>query len=72
VSSATSAVPDVGGGHGDRRGAMKACKADRQTFCADVEKGGGRVMRCMKDHADRLSPPCNDALAALRAERQGK
>jgi hypothetical protein len=51
---------------------MKACKADRQTFCADVEKGGGRVMRCMKDHADRLSPPCNDALAALRAERQGK
>ena len=72
-TSATSAIPDVGGsGGGGHRGAMKACKADRQTYCADVEKGGGRVMKCMKEHADKLSPSCKDALAAMKAERQGK
>ena len=69
-SDATKAVPDVGGG--GRGGAMKACKADRQTYCADVEKGGGRVMACMKDHADKLSAPCREALMAARAERKGK
>jgi hypothetical protein len=72
-TAATKAIPDVagagGGGHG---GAMKACKADRQTYCADIEKGGGRVMKCMKEHADKLSPSCKDALAAIKAERQGK
>jgi len=72
-SAATSAIPDAaGGGHGDRRGAMKACAADRQTYCADVEKGGGRIMKCMKEHADKLAPACKEALASMRAERQGK
>ena len=72
-SSATSAIPDVGGaGGGGRGGAMKACAADRQTFCADVEKGGGRVMKCMKEHADKLAPACKEALATMRAERRGK
>ena len=70
-TSATSAVPDVGGAGGGH-GAMKACKADRQTYCADVEKGGGRVMQCMKDHADKLSPSCKEALVAMKAQRQGK
>ena len=77
-SAATSAIPNVGGGkaggpaNGERHAAMQACKADRQTYCADVEKGGGRVMACMREHADKLSPGCKDALVALRAQRQGK
>lgn len=72
-TSATAAVPDVGGaGAGGGHGAMKACKADRQTYCADVEKGGGRVMQCMKAHADKLSPACKDALVAMKAQRQAK
>ena len=71
-SSATSAIPDVGGAGGGRHGAMKACAADRQTYCADVERGGGRVMKCMKEHADKLAPACKEALATMRAERQGK
>ena len=69
-SSAASAIPDVGaaGAKGGGHGAMKACKADRQTFCADVEKGGGRVMQCMKAHAAQLSQPCKDAIQARRAQ----
>jgi hypothetical protein len=69
-SAATSAIPSVSGDGGKGgHGAMKACKADRQTYCGDVEKGGGRVMACMKAHAAQLSQPCKDALQARRAER---
>jgi hypothetical protein len=69
-----SHVSDVGGapagGHGGHRGAMKACQADRQTYCAGVEKGGGRIMQCMKQHASQLSAGCKSALQEMRAERQ--
>jgi hypothetical protein len=56
------------GGHGG--GAMKACKPDRDKYCAGIEKGGGRVMACMKEHAAELSPGCKSALQAMRAARQ--
>lgn len=70
-SSPMAGVTDVGaapraGGHG----AMKACKSDRQKYCAGVEKGGGRVMACMKQHAADLSPGCKSAIQARRAERK--
>ena len=68
-----SHVADVGGaagGHAGHRGAMKACQSDRQTYCGSVEKGGGRVMQCMKQHASQLSPGCKSALQTMRAERQ--
>jgi hypothetical protein len=58
------------GGHGGGHGAMKACKADHEKYCADVEKGGGRVMKCMKDHASQLSSGCKSALQTMRAQRQ--
>jgi hypothetical protein len=54
------------GGHG----AMKACKPDRDKYCAGIEKGGGRVMACMKEHAAELSPGCKSALQTMRAARQ--
>jgi hypothetical protein len=62
-------VTDVGGG-GGRGGAMKACRADHEKYCADVEKGGGRVMKCMREHAGQLSPGCKSALQSMRAARQ--
>ena len=37
------------------------CKADREKFCKNVEAGGGRVARCMKEHKDELSKECKDA-----------
>lgn len=67
-------VADVGGGPGGGqggRGAMKACRADRETYCAGVEKGGGRIMQCMKQHAAELSPGCREALQAMRGARKG-
>jgi hypothetical protein len=39
-----------------------ACHADADRLCADVEKGGGRVLACLKEHAADLAPACQDAI----------
>jgi len=48
------------------RGVAAACKADRQTLCQGVERGGGRIVRCLKDNAAKLSPGCSRAMAGLQ------
>ncbi len=40
----------------------KACAADYQTLCADVQPGGGRVKACFRKNAAKLSPECKAAL----------
>ena len=69
-----SKVADVGGAgagmRGGHHGAMKACAADRQPYCGNVEKCGGRIMQCMKEHAGQLSAGCKSALQGMRAERK--
>ena len=51
-----------------RKAMMDACATDRQTLCAD--KQGREAMMCMRDNADKLSAPCKDAMAKMRAARQ--
>lgn len=46
--------------------AMSACKEDRAMFCASVAPGGGRIARCLMDHADALTPQCRTALNEAR------
>jgi len=41
----------------------EACRADVEQFCKDVEPGGGRVVRCLKQNENKLSPACRDGLA---------
>lgn len=48
------------------RGVAAACKADRDTLCRGIERGGGRIARCLKDNADKLSPACSSAMASVR------
>lgn len=38
------------------------CRAELETYCANVEVGEGRVAQCLKDHAAELSPGCDQAL----------
>jgi hypothetical protein len=62
-------APPAGGptaGHG--HGAMQACAADRKNYCADVERGGGRVIKCLRDNLTRLAPACQAAVQSMRQE----
>src|SRR5579871_6709377 len=47
-----------------------ACRTDVQTLCGDVEKGHGRIIQCLKSHADQVSQGCKTAIAEARAARK--
>lgn len=49
------------------RAAFSNCKVDHQKFCANVAPGGGRVLRCLSDRADALTPACRKSLEDVRA-----
>jgi hypothetical protein len=45
-----------------------ACGADFRAYCSGVRLGGGRALECLADHRESLSPTCQNALAAARAQ----
>lgn len=45
-----------------RRAMAAACKDDYRRLCGGVERGEGRVVACLRDHAAELAPTCRDAL----------
>lgn len=48
----------------DQRAVLRdACKADYQRLCAAVSPGGGRIIKCLNDQGDKLTPTCKAALA---------
>ncbi len=47
-----------------------ACREDMRILCAGVEKGGGRMMKCLNEHADQLSPDCKAARARKKEIRR--
>lgn len=70
IAVATTAAPAQtmpGGANNPAvQAAMSACKEDRAMFCASVAPGGGRIARCLMDHADALTPGCRTALNEAR------
>lgn len=40
------------------KGPNDVCAKDRETLCGMVERGEGRVLKCMMDNKDKLSGDC--------------
>ena len=56
----------------DNNGSLRdACKGDVATYCKDVPMGEGRIIRCLRDHKDMLTPACKTALRGLFERRKG-
>lgn len=46
------------------------CKDDAAKFCKDVQPGEGRIMQCMKEHENELSPACKERIAEMKKGAQ--
>ncbi len=40
----------------------EACKSDSDSLCPGIKPGGGRILRCLTEHKDDLTPKCRTAL----------
>lgn len=52
---------------GDAKGRLAACRPALEQLCANVEKGGGRKIKCLKENEAKLTPECKTALDAAVA-----
>ncbi|MDX2166098.1 MAG: cysteine rich repeat-containing protein [Deltaproteobacteria bacterium] len=57
-------------GHGAE--VANACKGDIARLCPNVQKGGGRILQCLRQNASQLSDGCRDTLRQAAGEmREG-
>jgi len=46
--------------------AAEVCEADIAKLCPDVEKGGGRINKCLRDHKDQIeNPRCKQKVTSV-------
>jgi hypothetical protein len=48
-----------------------ACKADIEKFCATVEKGEGRIVKCLKENEASLSESCLAKRNEMKEKHKG-
>jgi hypothetical protein len=46
------------------------CADDAAKFCKDIQPGGGRIARCLKQHGQELSPACKHHVAEVKRRGQ--
>lgn len=51
-------------------GAEGPCAKDRESLCAGVEAGEGRIVKCLKDNEDKLSAECKSSFEQSKAQRK--
>ena len=47
--------------------AASACQADIQKFCADIQPGGGRIVRCLASNRGNVTPACLTGMLKAKA-----
>jgi orotidine-5'-phosphate decarboxylase len=52
----------------DQPNVREACKQDVEQLCPGVQPGGGGIMQCLRDHADKVSDGCKQAARAAKQE----
>lgn len=65
--AADRAAKRAEGGKGGKggKGKMAVCRADSKALCADVERGGGRKLACLKANEAKLTPDCAAVVKAM-------
>lgn len=48
----------------------KPCAEDAAKLCQGMQPGGGRVAKCLREHAKELSPACKSSIA--KAKRKAR
>src|SRR4030042_2227962 len=43
----------------------QACAGDIAKFCKEVQIGGGRIVKCLREHDKQLSPSCSAKLEMI-------
>ena len=67
VAALLTPVAASAGGAG-MEGLMKYCKADIERLCPGTEPGGGRLLKCLKEHKEEMSVGCAQALQKLKGQ----
>lgn len=47
------------------RQVAQTCMPDIRSYCSNVQRGGGRIVACLRENSERLSPNCKQALDTL-------
>lgn len=52
--------------------AQKACTGDMEKFCNGVQPGEGRILKCLREHKQELSPACKQVTVKTSEKVQEK
>jgi len=63
-----SSPEQAAGGREGLRRLRKACEADVKRFCTGVRMGGGRILKCLREHETDLATGCRQAVGTAPAK----
>ena len=52
--------------------AQQACTGDMEKFCKDVQPGGGRILKCLRERSQELSSVCRQEIEKTKGKVQEK